>query len=92
VLESAAIRAGGARIEAQHLPAEVRAAAEDRYASERYRGATGNDERAAIEAALSSTGGALTKAAGLLGMGRTTLWRKMKMYGITTGAEEREPS
>jgi transcriptional regulator of acetoin/glycerol metabolism len=89
-VDSAAIRAGGARIEAQHLPAEVRAAAEDRYASERYRAATGDDERATIEAALASTRGALTKAAGLLGMGRTTLWRKMKQYGIATRGDERE--
>jgi two-component system, NtrC family, response regulator HydG len=88
VVESAAIRAGGPRIEAQHLPAEVRAAAEDRYASERYHAATGDDERAAIEAALASTGGALTKAAALLGMGRTTLWRKMKLYGIASRVDE----
>jgi transcriptional regulator of acetoin/glycerol metabolism len=88
VLESAAIRGGGARIEAQHLPAEVRAVAEDRYASERYRAATGDDERAAVEAALAAAGGVLTKAAELLGMGRTTLWRKMKLYGIASRGDE----
>jgi transcriptional regulator of acetoin/glycerol metabolism len=64
---------GGSRIEAQHLPAEVRAAAEGRYVSERYRAAAGDEERAAIEAALAVSGGPLTKAAGLLGMARTTL-------------------
>jgi transcriptional regulator of acetoin/glycerol metabolism len=68
----------------------VRAVAEDRYASERYRAATGDDERAAIEAALAATGGVLTRAAGLLGMGRTTLWRKMKLYGLASHAEESE--
>jgi two-component system response regulator AtoC len=88
VLESATIRADGARIEAQHLPAEVRAAAEVRYASERYRVATGDDERAAIEAALASTGGAVARAAELLGMGRTTLWRKMRAYGMAKGPDE----
>jgi sigma-54 dependent transcriptional regulator, acetoin dehydrogenase operon transcriptional activator AcoR len=88
VLESAAIRAGGARIEAQHLPAEVRAVAEDRLATERYHAPTGDDERAAIEAALVATGGTLTKAAELLGMGRTTLWRKMKLYGIASRGDE----
>ena len=91
VLESAAIRAAGARIEAQDLPAEVRAAAEDRYASERYRAGSGEDERAAIESALASTGGVLTKAAGILGMGRTTLWRKMKLYGIASRDDENGP-
>jgi DNA-binding NtrC family response regulator len=88
VLESAAIRGGGGRIEAQHLPAEVRAVAEDRYATERYHAATGDDERAAIEGALVATGGTLTKAAELLGMGRTTLWRKMKLYGIASRVDE----
>jgi transcriptional regulator with PAS, ATPase and Fis domain len=90
VMESAAIRAGGSRIEAQHLPPEVRASAEDRYASERYRATTSNDERAAIEAALASTGGALTKAAEVLGMGRTTLWRKMKLYGLAGRGDSSE--
>jgi two-component system response regulator AtoC len=82
VLEAAAIHASGARIEAQHLPAEVRAAADDRRASERYHAATGADERASIAAALDAAGGAVSRAAELLGMGRTTLWRKMKMYGL----------
>jgi DNA-binding NtrC family response regulator len=82
VLEASAIRASGARIEAQHLPSEVRAAADDRRASERYQGASGADERATIAAALESAGGTVSRAAELLGMGRTTLWRKMKLYGL----------
>jgi transcriptional regulator of acetoin/glycerol metabolism len=39
-------------------------------------------EREAIVAALDETGGVRSKAARILGMGRTTLWRKMKEYGI----------
>jgi transcriptional regulator of acetoin/glycerol metabolism len=66
----------------------VRAVAEDRLATERYQAPTGDDERAAIETALVATGGTLTKAAELLGMGRTTLWRKMKLYDIASRGDE----
>jgi two-component system, NtrC family, response regulator AtoC len=82
-MESAAIRCDGGRIEAQHLPPEVRAVV-DRSApheQSRYRAAEPEDERSAIVAALHDTG-SRARAAELLGMGRTTLWRKMKAYGI----------
>ena len=39
-------------------------------------------ERQAISAALASTGGERTRAAKKLGIGRTTLYRKMKEYGM----------
>jgi len=84
-LESAAISAGEAgRIEAQHLPDEIREAQETTQHGARYKASNApDDERAAIEAALAHTGGTLSRAAELLGMGRTTLWRKMRAYGIT---------
>ena len=83
-VESASIRAGGARIDAQHLPEEVRAAgAEDTDAKTRYRAVDdAAEEREAIRAALELTDGAVTRAAELLGMGRTTLWRKMRALGL----------
>jgi len=82
VIESAAISAGGGRVEAQHLNEDVRGGADASY-QVRYRTAVPeDDERAAIEAALSHAGGTLSRAAELLGMGRTTLWRKMRAYGI----------
>jgi two-component system response regulator AtoC len=82
-LESAAIRASGGRVEAQHLPAEVRAAVGGAAgAVERYREAGADDERTAIVAALEDAGGVRARAAELLGMGRTTLWRKLKKYGL----------
>ena len=82
VLESAAISAGSGRIEAQHLSDDVRGGS-DAVHTPRYRAAVPeDDERAAIEAALSHAGGTLSRAAELLGMGRTTLWRKMRAYGI----------
>ena len=82
VLEHSAISSGGGRIEAQHLPEEVRAVT-DRSVSGRYRATLPEeDERAAIESALAHSGGTLSRAAELLGMGRTTLWRKIRSYGI----------
>ena len=85
-LETAAISAGdGERIEAQHLPDEIREAQDATSQAARYKASTApDDERAAIEAALAHTGGTLSRAAELLGMGRTTLWRKMRAYGITS--------
>jgi DNA-binding NtrC family response regulator len=84
-LESASIRADGERIDAQHLPAEIRAAEiggppinGDRYRSN----AAAENERALILAALEQAEGSRSRAAELMGMGRTTLWRKMRQYGI----------
>ena len=83
VLESAAIRAAGGRIEAQHLPPEVREALKSETTLERYSARMdAEDERAAIAAALETAGGVRTRAAEILGMGRTTLWRKMKKFGL----------
>jgi transcriptional regulator of acetoin/glycerol metabolism len=59
---------------------------------QRYRGTgAADEERAAIVSVLEATGGALAQSAELLGMGRTTLWRKLKQLGLTpTGADESE--
>jgi DNA-binding NtrC family response regulator len=85
VVERAAVDADFGRIEAQHLPAELRRGA-DAGAEARYRVTrSADDERDAIVAALQQTDGAIARAAELLGMGRTTLWRKLKQYGLTTG-------
>jgi DNA-binding NtrC family response regulator len=48
----------------------------------RYRPQPPESEREAILAALEASGGNRTQAARLLGMGRTTLYNKMKEYGI----------
>lgn len=88
VIESAAIRADGRRIEAHHLPEEVRRtkgiADPEAGARTRHRApsATPEDERSEIEAALQEAGGMREKAAQLLGMSRTTLWRRMKELGL----------
>lgn len=86
-LESARIRAEGGPIEAQHLPEEIRrpvatmSPGEERY---HHRGGT-SDEREAILAALDEADGVKVRAAELLGMSRTTLWRKLREHGIDTG-------
>ncbi len=83
-LESAAITARGGRIEGQDLPDDVRGAHEA-DAAPRYRAsASADDERVAIEAALEQAAGSVSRAAELLGMGRTTLWRKMRAHGLGT--------
>ena len=83
-IESAAIDAqGGRRIEAQHLPQVVREFGE-RAADLRYRATSSDEERAMIQAALEACDGVLSRAAERLGMGRTTLWRKLKQYGLGT--------
>jgi DNA-binding NtrC family response regulator len=90
-VESAAIRCDGDLIEPSHLPQEVRArgGAGGGPAAEvgreiRYRPQPPESEREAILAALEATGGNRTQAARLLGMGRTTLYQKMKEYGVVT--------
>jgi DNA-binding NtrC family response regulator len=85
VLESASIRASGNRIEAQHLPETVRSCSSDQPVQERPRYRTRSaeaDEREAILAALREARGVRTQAAQLLGMSRTTLWRKMQQLEI----------
>jgi DNA-binding NtrC family response regulator len=89
-LESAAIRADGDRIEAQHLPLEIRTASEPDgvEADVRYQAkSSGGDERGVILAALEEAEGSRTHAAEILGMERTTLWRKLKSYGIEPGPD-----
>ncbi|MEO7362468.1 MAG: sigma-54 dependent transcriptional regulator [Gemmatimonadaceae bacterium] len=85
VIESASIHAAGGRIEAQHLPPEVRELRQPLLTepAPRYQTELCDDgERQAIIAALHETGGAIARSADLLGMGRTTLWRRIKAYGI----------
>jgi two-component system, NtrC family, response regulator HydG len=88
VIESAAIRCDENRIEPQHFPPELRAAAARGTVGieMRYRRGAPVDERSAILAVLKETG-SRSRAAEVLGMGRTTLWRKMKQYGISGPAE-----
>ena len=80
----------GDRLEPRHLPAEVREAAGIRVGGAAD-GATLPDnlplnldqlEKQAIRNALAVTGGNREQAAGMLGIGERTLYRKLKDYGL----------
>jgi DNA-binding NtrC family response regulator len=98
-VEYACIVCDGKRILACHLPEEVREGpqpaanpnggdarkAESRAEPRRYQAPDANAEREAIRSALEEASGNRTKAAAALGMGRTTLWQKLKEYGLDRG-------
>jgi len=94
-VEYACIVCDGKRILACHLPEEVlegpQPAAgqngdakkgEPRAEPKRYQAPDAGAEREAIKAALDEANGNRTRAAAALGMGRTTLWQKLKEYGL----------
>ncbi|HEX2189824.1 MAG TPA: sigma-54 dependent transcriptional regulator [Longimicrobiaceae bacterium] len=95
-VEHACIVCDGNRILACHLPEEVREGATERRPGTEERVAAGNgetvrryqapagpdQEREAIRQALEEAAGNRTRAAAALGMGRTTLWQKLKEYGL----------
>ncbi len=66
-------------------PKDMESAAEknaQRAAGGQHRTETDAEERAAVEKALAECGGSRSRAAKLLGVDRSTLWRKIKKYGI----------
>lgn len=90
-VESAAIRADGDTIQAHDLPGMVREGGPARRERSSAAPALGGSERAAappdldiptIEQALEDAGGVRVEAARMLGVSRTTLWRRMKELGM----------
>ena len=91
-VEHACIVCEHGRILPSHLPEEVRAGggeprtgvgeARPGDAGRRYQAPGPEAEREAIRQALEDAEGNRTRAATLLGMGRTTLWQKLKEYGL----------
>jgi DNA-binding NtrC family response regulator len=91
-LYSAITIAGGPTIEPADLPRRIYSDSEHSEKTGMVTGqislaetaaqATAKAERQAISNALSETGGNREKAAELLGIGRKTLYRKLRQYGI----------
>ncbi|MFH5186276.1 sigma-54 interaction domain-containing protein [Paenibacillus sp. TAB 01] len=86
VLVQAVFLADGEPIDAKHLQLEEEPASSSGMAQLRERPAAAvslkEAEVEAIKQALRASGGNLSKAAGLLQIGRTTLYRKIEEYGI----------
>jgi len=99
-LEYALVHVEGNTILPQHFPAEISnirypvpgtmvggvggAAAGEVALTRYYRGPAAEDEKEIILAKLAETGGNRSIAAEKLGMSRTTLWKRLKQYGIET--------
>lgn len=90
-LEYALVHVDGAAILPRHFPAELREAMPTPIASEGsgnvlltryYRGSAAGNEKEIILEVLAKAGGNKRAAAERLGMSRTTLWKRMKQYGI----------
>jgi DNA-binding NtrC family response regulator len=97
---SAVVRSNGGQIQVQHLPAAIRSASPrlrerqpgDVEPARYHRGTSDPSERAAIVSALAAARGSRFRAAALLGMGRTTLWRKLKEYGLVDVSPPTDPN
>ena len=87
IVEHACVLCRGRVIELAHLPPEVRGTFQETHAegSERTEGlpVLKASEIQLIREALAKHGGNRVRAAQELGLHKTTLWRKMKRYGIT---------
>lgn len=80
-LASAAERSGGRDISVQHLSAEVRAGLQSRRTLTRLESL----EREAIVEALREHDGNRVQAAQALGMSRSTLYRRLRLFGLEAG-------
>jgi DNA-binding NtrC family response regulator len=88
-VEHACIVSEGRRILPGHLPPEIREREapdepeqDPRGSDRRYQAPEPEEERELIRSALEEAQGNRTRAAAALGMGRTTLWQKLKAYGL----------
>jgi len=81
VIERAVILADDAELRPEHLPLEIQQSTFDGPSSFDL----ANIERSHIEKVLRHTKGNKTKAAELLGIGLTTLYRKLEDYKISAG-------
>src|SRR5258707_2534424 len=87
MMDRAALICEGQTISPDHLPAAIRqrrVLTKSKLTSEPVRSLS-EAEESTILAAVQASHGNLTHTAQLLGIGRTTLWRKMKWFGMTPG-------
>jgi PAS domain S-box-containing protein len=83
IIEHAFVLCRGPIIEVDALPEEVvRAVPRERAGDRAVRGMLGRTEASIIESLLEKHGGSRTKTAAELGIDKSTLWRKMKKYGL----------
>ncbi len=88
IIEYGFVVCRGSIIQEEHLPAEILSSAD---LSESQQAQNGNpitesiSERSRLIAALKSADGNMTVAAETLGIHRTTLWRKLRRFGIDPG-------
>jgi DNA-binding NtrC family response regulator len=84
-LERAAVVAGGGEIRAEHLPQRVLEAPTPQLVSDRPLPNPAMEviERAYIEWVLQAEGGNKSRAAEVLGIDPSTLYRKLHRYGLT---------
>ncbi len=83
VIEHAMVISGGGVLDVQHMPKSLLDKATARgYLQASFREEVTKSERKIIEEALAKFHGSRILAADFLNMNRTTLWRKMKRYGL----------
>jgi PAS domain S-box-containing protein len=82
IIEYAFVLCHGRLIDVPHLPEELQAVRHERRAQAGGRSKLDSAEADVIRAAIARTDGVLVRAARELGIDRTTLWRKMKRYGL----------
>ncbi|KAA3662249.1 MAG: hypothetical protein DWQ10_02870 [Calditrichaeota bacterium] len=84
-IEHAFVLATGALLEPLHLPPEIRFASNQGAPPPPPDELSKGEEEEELRRTLFATNGNLHKAAQILDMHRTTLWRKMKEYRIEKG-------
>jgi transcriptional regulator of acetoin/glycerol metabolism len=72
----------GPIIQPEHLPEELKPVHQEQPDPDISPVVEALDEESRIKAALRQTDGHQARAAQLMGIDRTTLWRKIKRYGI----------
>jgi len=77
-----AVLSGGRDVDVEHLPQEVLEPPRPAIAPKTLMRKLADVEREHVMAVLEACGGQQIQAARILGIGRTTLWRKLQGYGI----------